>query len=85
VSLDRTVRLSSLSLFNISIVPQTTENILDNLGLMGGGCTAKDIELNVEPIVDTLVNFMVFCAEFFRCYAFFEGFGFRGSSVFILH
>lgn len=84
MTLDRTVRLGSLSLFDISILPQTTENILDNLGLMRGRCTAKDVELNVKPIIDTLVNGMVFCAKLFRCYAFFEGFGFGGSSVFIL-
>lgn len=80
----RTVWLSSLSLLNIPILPQTTENVLDNLGLMRRGRAAEDVELNVEPIVDTLVNSMVFCAEFFRCYAFFEGFGFGGSSVFVL-
>jgi hypothetical protein len=85
VAFYRTVGLSGLSLFDISILPQTAENILDNLGLMRGGRAAEDVEFNVEPIVDTLVNSMVFCAELFRCYAFFEGFGLGGSSVFILH
>lgn len=51
---------------------------------MCGGRAAEDIKFNIEPVVDALVNCMVFCAKLFRSYAFFEGFGLGGSSIFIL-
>lgn len=39
------------------------ENILGNFSLLRGGCSAKMVEGQIEPFIDTLVNAVIFVAK----------------------
>jgi hypothetical protein len=39
------------------------EDILGNFGLLRGSCSAKMIEGEIEPLIDTLVNAVIFVAK----------------------
>lgn len=84
MALHGTIRLSCLSLFDIAILPQFRKDVLHNSRLVRGGRSTEDVEFDVKPVIDTLVDSMVFGAQFFWRCAFFEGLGFCRCSIFIL-
>lgn len=80
----RTERLRGFLLLDIAVLPETPKNVLDNLCLLGSRCPAKDIKVDSEPVVDTLVNGMVLSTELRGLYAFLECLCLCGGSIFIL-
>jgi hypothetical protein len=79
----RTKRLSSLSLLNITILPKLLENLLHNLRLLLGGCSAEDVEVNSEPIVDSLVKGVILGAKVGGRKSFLEGLCLGSSTVLV--
>jgi len=60
-----TVWLHGCLFFEVTIFVQLREDILSNVGLLSRRCSSKDIESNLEPVIDLLVNFVVLVAKFF--------------------
>lgn len=56
---------------------------LFSLRLKLGACAAKVVELNIEPVVNLLVLFVVFGANLFAREAFLESFGLGGSAILV--
>lgn len=77
--------LCGFLLLDVAVLPETPEDVLDNLCLLGSRGPAKDIKVDSEPVVDSLVNRMVFSAEFRGLNAFLECLCLRGGSIFVLN
>ena len=69
--------------YKMSVRVEPREDILSNLCLFLGCGTAKVIKRNAEPLVDLIVDFAVFVADFEWCHTFFCGLGFGGSAVLV--
>ena len=66
-----------------AIVVQFEEDILGNVGLKLGCCTAEDIESNVEPAVYCGVNEVILVAKLLWRALFDEGSCFASRAVFV--
>jgi hypothetical protein len=76
--------LRCLLLLDIAILPETPEDVLDDLCLLGSGCPAENIKVDSEPVVDSFVNSVVFRTELRGSYALLQCLGLRSGSIFIL-
>lgn len=55
--------LSSFTLLNIAVLPELLEDLLHNLCLLLSGCSAEDVKVDTEPVVDSLVKGVVLGAK----------------------
>lgn len=59
------IRLRCCPLLEIAILVELEEDVLRNVGLLLRWRSTKVIELNAKPIVDFLMNLVVFVAQLF--------------------
>ena len=64
--MSRAVGLGGLALLDIAVLPQLGEDGLDDVGMLGSGRAAKDIEVEPEPVINVLVNCVILGAQFGR-------------------
>jgi hypothetical protein len=81
---DRAERLRSLAFLDEAVFPQLAEYGLNNLGLVRGRCAVEDVEVDIEPVIDRLMDGMILGAKSLRVEAFLESLGFCGSTVLVL-
>lgn len=55
--------LGGLALLDVIVLPEVDEDGLDNFGLLLGRCSAENVEVDSEPVVDVLVNLVIFGTE----------------------
>ena len=77
------VRLGCFLLFQETVFVKFCEDVLGDLGLLGGGSAAKNVEANIEPFVDLCVQLVVLVAELFRCALLLDSLGLGGSSILV--
>lgn len=77
------VRLHCCLFLQEAVVVELCEDVLSNLGLLGGRSAAEDVEANVEPFVDLCVKLVVLVAKLLGCALFLDSLGLGGSSVLV--
>lgn len=77
------VRLGCFLLFQETVLVKFCKDVLSDVGLLGGGSAAENVEANVEPFVDLCVQLVVLVAELFRCALLLDSLGLGGSSVLV--
>lgn len=83
MALYRTEWLNRFSFLDITIQPELFKYTLHNLCLLRGWSSAEDVEVDVEPIVDILMDFVILGAESFWINPLFESLRFGSSPEFI--
>ena len=78
-----TERLFRRLLLQIPILVEFLEDSLRDLGVLRCRGTTKVIEPNLKPVVDFLVNLVVFGTQLLGAYFLLKGLGLRRSSIFI--
>lgn len=78
-----TERLFRRLLLQIPILVEFLEDSLRDFGVLRCRGTAKVIEANFKPVVDFLVDLVVFGTQLLRAYFLLKGLGLRRSSIFI--
>ena len=78
-----TVRLSCFLLFQETVLVEFCEDVLSDLGLLGGWSATENVETNVKPFIDLGVQLVVLVAELFRCALLLDSLGLGGSSVLV--
>jgi hypothetical protein len=84
VVLDGAEGLAGLALLDEAVVPEIGEDALDDAGVVVGRGAVEDVGLDAEPVVNSAVEGVVFCAKGGWVDAFFEGLCFGGGSVLVL-
>jgi hypothetical protein len=79
-----TERLRGFSLFDETVFPEATKDLLDNFRLLRSWSPPEDVKVDFKPIVDVFVNGMIFSTQSSRIYPFLKCLGFRGGAVFVL-
>ncbi len=79
-----TVRSHSLALFYETVCPKLFKDILNDLCVLGRWGLAEYIKAYPEPVVDVLMDFVVFRTQGGRIDAFFQGFCFASGAILIL-
>ena len=82
--LNGTEGLAGLALLDEAVGPEVLEDALDDAGVIVGRGAVEDVGLDAEPVVDTAVEGVVFCAEGRGVDAFFESLCLGGGTVLIL-
>jgi hypothetical protein len=79
----RAVLLRSNLFTGLSIFMDVMENVLGNFGVFLSCCASKNIEINIKPFVDSLVNSMVMITNFLGSLSFFGCSCFSSSSILV--
>lgn len=80
----RAIRLNARALLDEAVIPQLSEHVLDDLGVLLRRRATVYIEGNGEVVVDAFMDFMVFATKLGGCRLFFEGFGFGRGAVLLV-
>jgi hypothetical protein len=75
--------LSSLPLLNVAILPEFLEDLLHNLCLLLGGCSAENVKVDSEPVIDSLVKGVVLGAKVGGRKTFLESLCFGSGAIFV--
>ncbi len=79
----RAVGLGGLSLLDEAVLPEASENALDDGGVLRGGRAAKDVEVDPEPVVDVFVDRVILGAQGGRVHPLGESLCLRCGAVLI--
>lgn len=60
-------------LLEVAVFPDLQEHVLNDLGVFLGGCAAEVVELDLEPVVYVLVDYVELVDELLGSDAFLEG------------
>lgn len=75
--------LCSLALLDEAVLPEIRKDLLDNLSLLLGRCSAEDVKVDSEPVVDSLVEGVVLGAQVGGGEALLQGLGLGSGTVLV--
>jgi hypothetical protein len=79
----RAIGLGSLTLLDVTVLPQTGKDTLDYLGVLRGRSAAKNIKVNPEPVVNLLVDRVILGAQCGRVHSLRKRFCLSRRAIFI--
>lgn len=59
----RAVSLSCLTLLDVAVVPETSEDVLDDSSVLVCGSLTEDVKIKPKPVVDVLVDGVILGAQ----------------------
>lgn len=62
------VSLGCLTLLDVAVIPETSEDVLDDSSVLVSGRAAEDVKIKPEPVVDVLVDGVILGAQCGRVY-----------------
>ena len=77
------VSLGCLTLLDVAVVPETSEDVLDDSGVLVRGRTAEDVKIEPEPVVNVLVDGVILGAQRRRVYPLRERLRLRRGAVLV--